>query len=707
MTPEISRRIFDTLQGSGVGHIYPKYEKGDCAYRQVTPYFKTAEEFHAYLIAVVKIDVQLVPNKEHTLIDFDMGKMTIEDKDRLCHWLNAHPLFSNTLWYQTKHGRHYYFKFDRSEIIGERDSHNKCLTIPEYPELSIDIPWNGKCPPTAGRVFRGDIKQPLELTAWGDLGLEFLKKPSSNIDILIPTGDAELSPADEERIQAKIKRLKKKCNCKPGADHRLKIVDGVHQAVLALCNMLAWERVSYEDSEEILKNFLSEHVENPPAMPEYLKEFHRMYESAREYVEKKQREKTENLERILDNHVYLIEDNSYMEIDTASERKPEAFANIIFPYIQAVSPLRKLHEAQAIKTSHTYEYFPGSGKFHYEAEEGKTYFNIWSRPKIVPIAEEPTVIIEHLNRMFPKNQNPLGEDGPSYQDILLNFLAHVLQKPGIKHNFAVLIVGESHGTGKTFFTEMMVSLIGFRNCMKVGNKAVQGIDNTWTEKEFVYINDIDQSEKKSFIDDMKDTISDQFLSIKKMRKSPYQKRNYMNLIATTNHEDAIYFSEGDEDRRWCVIKTDMKPESPEYYNSLFGCLQNKEYIAKVYHWLMSRDLSDYNPKRIPPMTEAKREMVDLSLSKLDEQLDHANMIDWETTKVICGSDLQRPGEPAVAPRVIHRKIKSRGFKKIRRVVINGKKENIYIREDLKAEEIEKEIARFLDKKEHSRLASVN
>jgi len=181
------RDVFEIFQGNRLGHLYHKFTPGGCLEKRKNPQFKTPEDFEAYCSAN-QIDVQFVPFSDITLFDIDMGKMSPTEKAELESFLDGHPLWGQTLWYHTAHGRHYCFKYHRDKIIPGQLHVVNCVKIKGHESAQIDIPWNGKCPPTEGRFFKV-VNPVLSLNAIEDLNLFLIAKPER--DMQIPGGSPE------------------------------------------------------------------------------------------------------------------------------------------------------------------------------------------------------------------------------------------------------------------------------------------------------------------------------------------------------------------------------------------------------------------------------------------------------------------------------------------------------------------------------------
>jgi hypothetical protein len=81
---------------------------------------------------------------------------------------------------------------------------------------------------------------------------------------------------------------------------------------------------------------------------------------------------------------------------------------------------------------------------------------------------------------------------------------------------------------------------------------------------------------------------------------------YYNVLGFSNHADAIRIPE--DDRRIYVARNTDDLRSSEEYDTIHRLQYDEQKVADIYHWLMSRDVSRFDPSA-PPRTAAKRDMV--------------------------------------------------------------------------------------------------
>lgn len=100
----------------------------------------------------------------------------------------------------------------------------------------------------------------------------------------------------------------------------------------------------------------------------------------------------------------------------------------------------------------------------------------------------------------------------------------------------------------------------------------------------------------------------------------YSVLNCCGVIITTNHKaDGIYLPA--DDRRHYVAWSDLRKENfaDDYWTTLWGWYQNGGY-GHVAAYLMSLDISKFDPKAPPPKTAAFWDIVDANQAPEDAEL---------------------------------------------------------------------------------------
>lgn len=250
-------------------------------------------------------------------------------------------------------------------------------------------------------------------------------------------------------------------------------------------------------------------------------------------------------------------------------------------------------------------YLPGKSEFP-DGEEGGRY-NIWRDSGVDATPGNVAAFLDHIGNVVPDEIE---------RGYVLDYLAMLVQSPGRKVHYALLIRG-GQGTGKSWIGRMMTAIIGAPNVVFPSNDEVLSQWTVWTEGScLAVIEELMARGRLDMANRLKPIITEPTLRIEEKKRSIYTIPNHLNLIAFTNHEDALPLENGD--RRWLVISSEMRPLDEGYYERLFAFLDG-DGPAAVKHYLMQRKVV-LNPKGMAPTTRGKQEMRRRSLSEAEQYL---------------------------------------------------------------------------------------
>lgn len=252
-------------------------------------------------------------------------------------------------------------------------------------------------------------------------------------------------------------------------------------------------------------------------------------------------------------------------------------------------------------------YLP-KGELVIENAKGELLLNIWEDPCIEPIEGDIQKFHDHIAYIFPDEIQ---------RNIMLSWMAYNVQHPEDKVLWAVLIVGRKEGTGKSILGFILRRLLGDSNVSIPENEQLSEQYTGWLKRaSLTIIEEVYQRDKFEIMNKIKPMITQDTISIREMRKDPYPIENFTNFLMYTNHDGAITIK--DEDRRYCVLKTQADKKPHEYYKDLWDWVKLPETASYLMHYFMNYDLSKFDPKDQAPMTEPKKELLKLSRSGLEE-----------------------------------------------------------------------------------------
>lgn len=220
---------------------------------------------------------------------------------------------------------------------------------------------------------------------------------------------------------------------------------------------------------------------------------------------------------------------------------------------------------------------------------------------------------EHMKYLMP-----IKEDA----ELFIRWLAVTVQKPATRVPWAPFLISEP-GVGKGWIFGLLQRLMGTQNCDTIGPKNIDdGFNEFLFEKTVLLIDEVKMSGRNQYdlVETLKPYITNPEISvnIKFGAKGTYP--IFPNVICFSNHVNALAIKE--DDRRFWVIKVAAHRREPEYYKRLFDWL-NTDGPAHLHKWLSDLDLAGWSEQAPPPMTEAKRLMIDSFKSEIEKILDDA------------------------------------------------------------------------------------
>lgn len=263
-------------------------------------------------------------------------------------------------------------------------------------------------------------------------------------------------------------------------------------------------------------------------------------------------------------------------------------------------------------------YEPGAGDIFIDA--GRSFANSY-REDIIPAI--PTVVQPRdkiaVNRVKNHIKHLLPEEKEAR--MFLDWMAYVVQNPGMRVNYAVVLQG-TQGDGKSFFRCLMETVMGLQNVRVMKAKSLESDFNSWAIGQCVTaIEEIRLSghNRYEILNNLKDQVTNNHIEVHAKGMNQYVAKNTTNYLLFTNFKDALPID--DNDRRYLVLQSrwqsrDMLDEfeqaNEDYYEKLYESLEMSP--GGLRKWLVEDHVvSDiFNPKGKAPITIARQEMIKTS-----------------------------------------------------------------------------------------------
>ena len=230
--------------------------------------------------------------------------------------------------------------------------------------------------------------------------------------------------------------------------------------------------------------------------------------------------------------------------------------------------------------------------------------NLWGGWPTTPVAGSCEHLIDLLRYMCADDSRP-----EELFQWVLRWLAYPIQHPGAKMQ-TTLVVHGPQGTGKNMFFEVIMAIYGQYGRI-IDQSAIEDKFNDWASRRLFLIADevVARSDLYHVKNKLKAFITGEWIRINPKNMAAYDERNHVNLVFLSNESMPTIVEQ--DDRRHAVIWTPEKL-SPEFYTGLKAEIDAGGGAA-LHHYLLHLDLGDFGPASKPPMTDAKRELIDQSL----------------------------------------------------------------------------------------------
>mgnify|MGYP000875857591 CR=1 FL=1 len=357
------------------------------------------------------------------------------------------------------------------------------------------------------------------------------------------------------------------------------------------------------------------------------------------------------------------------------------------------------------------QYWPGMDRLY--RINGTPYVNSYTDEGIPeppgemtsPEREAIQMIEDHFKHLFANERD---------RSMLLDFITYIVQNPGQRINWAILIQG-AEGDGKSFFSLLLQAVIGENNVNIVPGSVLEEKYNPWAEDAQVcFVEDVRLHGNNRFdaINKLKPMITNTTVSIRRMNTNLYKVLNTMNYITTANIKDALPV--GDDDSRFFPLFTRFQSQTairsfkkayPDYYKRLHGAL---EFAGAIRKWLLERQLGpEFDPKERAPVSSYKAEMIEMNRSDEEQALldclEESDRKDFSSILLDSGLIVEQFMDKDALPpqtKALKRLLSTQGFSFLGRYKIGGEKRRFWSqRPEIWSEDEERrgdEIRDFLD-----------
>jgi hypothetical protein len=339
----------------------------------------------------------------------------------------------------------------------------------------------------------------------------------------------------------------------------------------------------------------------------------------------------------VDDYIYLTSVEKFMNKESKALMGHKAFnmendRKIPLEYAAGDSIKAEKYAATKIECFEDCFYAPSQPDLY--TYEGRKYFNSYRETdlELVPVGTSNIVplIKGHLKHLLSDEYE---------QELLLYYLAHNVQNPGVLKRWAIVLQGVQ-GDGKSFFAHMMSLVMGRGNVRKLNGEDLESNFTDWSEGQCItFIEELrlTGSSRYTIVNKIKPYVTNNEISVSIKGRSVKAVENTTNYVAFTNYRDAIPVD--DEDRRWCVLFSKFQdPEmlkrfesdNPAYYRDLYDGVD--ENAGEIRQWLLNLEIPQwFIDLSRAPITAAKKVMIEATkpaeLIALEDAIESSELTD--------------------------------------------------------------------------------
>jgi hypothetical protein len=219
--------------------------------------------------------------------------------------------------------------------------------------------------------------------------------------------------------------------------------------------------------------------------------------------------------------------------------------------------------------------------------------------------------IRHIQSLFPNDID---------RKIFMDWIAMTVTKPAIRIPWAPLLISVP-GAGKGFIFQVMAKMMGEHNCVMINPERLENQFNGFmANSTLVCLDEMKFSTRFGVSDKLKNLISEPVLEVNVKGIAEKQAKVYANWIIFTNHDNAAFVEQGD--RRLWIYKI-KGVQSQEHFEELWEWFDDDGNLSHLLRWFLDYDLKGFKYAAHPPMTEAKREMIDASKTRVEILIEDA------------------------------------------------------------------------------------
>ena len=262
---------------------------------------------------------------------------------------------------------------------------------------------------------------------------------------------------------------------------------------------------------------------------------------------------------------------------------------------------------------HDWHYLLSNHKPYYR-NKFNTYFGLGAAPIREPNNTDLIQpYLDHIERII------CNGDTTCYEYVL-NWLAHLVQKPHEKPEVAIILKA-GQGTGKGTFVEPIGKIIGAHYLHATKSEHVLGRFNVLLENKILIFADEFFAGSKKNTDFLKSLITEDTATIERKGIDSITVPSFSRLIMASNHDNIVKIEKDERRYLYLEVSEDRKQDFA-YFKALKHTLSQPSFTGELLQFLLDRDIKAFNPRQVPHTEALQAQKLD-NLEPLEQWLYYA------------------------------------------------------------------------------------
>ena len=312
--------------------------------------------------------------------------------------------------------------------------------------------------------------------------------------------------------------------------------------------------------------------------------------------------------RTATDHVYLANQACFYHLQSGQHLKREGFdGHHDHQYFGKGTFAQFLLKKGYIRKVHDLSYEPLNPDRFIE-RDGLEYLNTFRPSDVVAIPGDASPFEEFLVGLVPE---------VAEREHLVKMIAFTVRNPGHKLRYALLFRSGVQGVGKSMLLDIWTNLLGLRNVKKTTSEEISsGFQSFLPETLLVVCEELNLGQGLKMYNSLKDMVTSDTVRVNEKYLKPRQWNVYASFVFLTNLDRPLLIES--TDRRIFFIDTPAAKRAPGYYAD-FAAWWGAN-LGVIRNYLDGIDLAEFRPHEAPPMTAAKRALIDGSKSEVAQEL---------------------------------------------------------------------------------------